>query len=85
MVFLCLLMYCTNLNFNAWVIWASVTFSFFHKWLDSFWCISVFDSHLSMYGNLVLVVCASHFWCFYYYECVEIMDGSIMCGCQATC
>jgi hypothetical protein len=45
------------------VIWASVMPVTFEKWLESLWCISSFDSHLSTYGNLFLVVLDSCFWC----------------------
>ena len=36
------------------MICASVTLSFIQKWLESFWFICSFDSHLSTYGNLRL-------------------------------
>ena len=45
--FLWLPIYCAYLDFSVWVIWASVTFSFFQKYLDSFLFIWVFDNHLS--------------------------------------
>jgi hypothetical protein len=37
------------------MIWESGIFSLCQKWLESFWLIWVFDSHLSTYGNLYLV------------------------------
>jgi hypothetical protein len=46
------------------VICASITFSFFQKWLDVFWCIWVFDSHLSTYGNLFSAVADSRLRCY---------------------
>ena len=61
MVFLWLPLYCAYPNFSVWLIWAFVTISFFHKWLDSFWCIWVFDSHSSTYGNLALADATSRF------------------------
>ena len=36
MFILWLPMYCAYLNLRVWVIWASVAFSFFQKWLESF-------------------------------------------------
>lgn len=35
------------------MIWASVTFLFFHKWVESIWFICLLDSHLSTHGNLL--------------------------------
>ena len=49
--FLWLLIYWAYRNFNVWVIWASVTFLFFQKWLESFWFICLFVSQFSTYGN----------------------------------
>ena len=45
--FMWLPIYCAYLNFSFWVIWASVTCLFFHKWLDIFWFICVLETHLS--------------------------------------
>jgi hypothetical protein len=56
MVFVWLHIYYEYLNSSIWVIWTFVIFSFLQKWLDSFWCIQVFDNHLFTYENLVLVV-----------------------------
>jgi hypothetical protein len=56
MVFVWLPIYYEYLNSSIWVIWTSVIFSFLQKWLDSFWCIQVFDNHLFTYEILVLVV-----------------------------
>jgi hypothetical protein len=50
----------------------------FKKWLESLWCISSFDSHLSTYGNLFLVVLDSCFWCSLFMG-VWVVDGSIIC------
>ena len=56
-------MYWANLNFRVWVIWVSRLFTFFQKWLDNFWLICSFESHLSTYGNLLLASVASWFSC----------------------
>ena len=45
------------------MICASVTLSFIHKWLESFWFICSFDSHLSTYGNLCLAISISRDSC----------------------
>ena len=85
MFFLWLPMYCAYLNFRVWVIWASVVCSFFQKWLEIFWFIWLFDSHLSTYGNLCFGYFDFTVFVFFCYECVKVADGSIMCGCWATC
>ena len=56
-------MYWANLNFRLWVIWVSATFTFFQKWLESFWLICSFESHLSTYGNFLLANAASELSC----------------------
>ena len=56
-------MYWAYLNFKVWVIWVSITFLFFHKWLESIWFICLLDSHLSTYGNLCWAVLTSQFSC----------------------
>ena len=61
--FLWLLMYWAYLNFKVWVIRASITFSFFQKWLESFWSICLLDSHLSTYGNLFWATLTSRLSC----------------------
>ena len=63
MFFMWLPMYCVYLYFNVWMIWAFVMLSFFQKWLDSFWLIWVFDSHLSTYWNSALDVTIFWFLC----------------------
>ena len=52
MFFLWLPMYWAYLNFNVWMIWVSVIFLSFQKWLESFWFICLLVSHFSTYGNL---------------------------------
>ena len=56
-------MYWAYRNFRVWVIWVLGTFVFFQKWLESFWLICSFESHLSTYGNLRLASVASWFSC----------------------
>ena len=56
-------MYWAYLNFRVWVICVSVTLSFFQKWLESFWLICLFDSHLSTYGNFFLANAVSRVSC----------------------
>ena len=51
MFFLWFSMYWAYLNFRVWVICVSAILSFFQKWLESFWLISSFESHLATYGN----------------------------------
>ena len=45
------------------MIWVSGIWSLCQKWLESFWLIWVFESHLSTYGNLFLVVVVSKLSC----------------------
>ena len=63
MFFLWLPMYWAYLNFSIWMILASVTFFFFHKWLESFRFICLLDSHLSTYGNLIWAIITSRLSC----------------------
>ena len=56
MFFLWLPIYWAYLNFSVWVICASLTLSFIQKWLESFWFICSFESHLSTYGNLCFAI-----------------------------
>ena len=53
----------------------------FQKLLDKLQLIWSFDSHLSTYGTLFLV----GFLFPVVDECVEVMDGTIMCSSWATC
>ena len=84
MFFLWLPMYCAYLNFRVWVIWASIVYLFFQKWLDSFLFIWEFDSHFSTYGNLCFANSMTIF-VFLSYKCVEVADGPVLCGRGATC
>ena len=59
MFFLWLPMYWAYRNFKVCVIWASVTFLFFQKWLESFWLMWVLDNYLPTYGNLAWAVLTS--------------------------
>ena len=48
---------------RVWVIWVFGIFTFFQKWLDSFWLICSFKSHLSTYGDFLLAIVASWLSC----------------------
>ena len=56
-------MYWAYLNFRVWVTCVSGTLLSFQKWLESFWLICLFDSHLPTYGNFLLVDSVSQFSC----------------------
>jgi hypothetical protein len=82
MFFLWLPVYWAYLNFKVWVICVSGTLSFFQKWLESFWFISSFASHLATYGNFCLASVVSRFswsfimnvWRFRMTSCVAMVE-----------
>ena len=61
--FLWLPIYCAYLNFRVWVICVSGICLLFQKWLESFWLICLFDSHLLTYGYFRLADAYSWFLC----------------------
>ena len=72
--FVWLPIYWAYLNFSVWVIWTSVTFLFFHNWLESFWFIRSLASHFSTYGNLCWAIAISRLsWSFIMNLCMFLM------------
>ena len=63
LIFVWLPMYWAYLNSRVWVTCVSGTWSLIQKWLESFWLICIFDSHLFTYGYFILVDLVSQFPC----------------------